>query len=506
MGLRNKSTMQQRGSGVLLHITSLPSPFGIGDLGPGAYAFVDFLAASKQRYWQILPLNPTGFACDNSPYHSFSAFAFNPLLLSPELLIEEDLLDRGDVERLPSFPKESVDYSAVISYKTKLLFSAYERFKERENTQDYDKFCEDTAFWLDDFSLFVALKSRLRGPPWPNWPAEIRDRKPQTADALRSDLTHEIEREKFLQYVFHKQWVALKTYCYKKGIQIIGDIPIYVVHDSADVWAHPELFRLDKDKRPYVVAGVPPDYFSKTGQLWGNPLYRWDVMQQRKYDWWIQRLGHNLKLFDLVRIDHFRGFVGYWEIPAQAKTAIQGRWVKAPAMDFFKTITQRFQPFPIVAEDLGIITPDVKEIMNVFAFPGMKVLLFAFGEDNPEHPYLPHNYEKNCFVYTGTHDNNTVQGWFKREAKPEEKERLFRTIGRTVPEKDVHWEFIRLGGMSIANTFIVPLQDVLGLGQDARMNTPATKKGNWRWRFLPEQLTPALTQSLRETTMISGRA
>jgi 4-alpha-glucanotransferase len=498
--------MQQRGGGVLLHVTSLPSHSGIGDLGPEAYAFADFLAASKQKYWQILPLNPTDLACDNSPYHSFSAFAFNSLLISPELLIEDGLLERRDVGSFPILPKESVDFRSVIPFKTKILFSAYERFEKRVNKQGYDKFCEDNAFWLDDYSLFVALKSRLRGQPWHKWPKEIRDRQPTAIDAVRVDLAHEIQREKFLQHVFYKQWTGLKNYCHQKKIQVIGDIPIYVVHDSADVWAHPEIFRLGKDKKPEVVAGVPPDYFSKTGQLWGNPLYRWDVLRQKKYDWWVKRMAHNLRLFDWVRIDHFRGFVGYWEIPAKAKTAIHGRWVKAPAMDFFKTMKQRFQPLPIVAEDLGIITPDVKEVMDFFAFPGMKVLLFAFGDNNPEHPYLPHTYGKNCLVYTGTHDNNTVQGWFKVEAKPEDKKRLFRTIGRTVPQKEIHWEFIRLGAMSTANTFIVPMQDVLGLGEHARMNRPATTKGNWRWRLLPEQLTSSLTGRLREITEASGRA
>ncbi len=498
--------MQQRGAGVLLHVTSLPSHPGIGDFGPEAYAFADFLAASKQRYWQILPLNPTDLACDNSPYHSFSAFAFNPLLISPELLVEEGLLNRRDVGSPPIFTKDCVDFRTVIPFKRKILFSAHERFKTRENKQGYEKFCVENAFWLDDYSVFVALRSRLRGKPWHQWPTEIRDRQPTAIDAVRADLTLEIQREKFLQYVFHEQWTNLKNYCHQKGIQVIGDIPIYVVHNSADVWAHPEMFSLGKDKKPDVVAGVPPDYFSKTGQLWGNPLYRWDVLRQRKYDWWVKRMAHNLKLFDWVRIDHFRGFVGYWEIPAQEKTAIHGRWVKAPAMDFFKTMKQRFQPFPIIAEDLGIITPDVKEIMDFFAFPGMKVLLFAFGEDNPKHPYLPHMYEKNCLVYTGTHDNNTVQGWFKREAKPEDKNRLFRTLGRFVPEKEIHWEFIRLGAMSTANTFIVPIQDVLGLGENARMNRPATKKGNWRWRLLPEQLTSSLTERFREITEASGRA
>lgn len=498
--------MRQRGSGVLLHVTSLPSPYGIGDLGPAAHAFVDFLDASSQRYWQILPLNPTELSCDNSPYHSFSAFAFNPLLISPELLIEEGLLNLRDLGSLPVFPRGNVDFRSVIPFKRKILRAAYERFKKRENKQDYEEFCKDNAFWLDDYSLFIAVKSRQQGKPWHKWPKELRDRQSAAMDAVCADLNHEIQREKFIQHLCHQQWARLKNHCHRTGIEIIGDIPIYVVHDSSDVWAHPEMFKLDKDKKPYAVAGVPPDYFSKTGQFWGNPLYRWEVMRQKKFGWWGKRMAHNLKLFDWVRIDHFRGFVGYWEIPAKAKTALHGRWVQAPAMDFFKTMKQRFQSLPIVAEDLGIITPDVEEIMDFFDFPGMKVLLFAFGEDDPEHPYLPHTYGKNCLVYTGTHDNNTVLGWFKGEAKPEEKKRLFHTIGRTVPEEEIHWEFIRLGTMSRANTFIVPMQDLLGLGEDARMNRPATKKGNWRWRFLPEQLTSSLASRFKEITKASGRA
>ena len=498
--------MEQRGSGVLLHITTLPSPYGIGDMGPGAYAFADFLAASKQRYWQILPLNPTDLASDNSPYHSLSAFAFNTLLISPDWLIEDGMIDREDVGSLPIFSKKAVDFRNAISFKTEILSSAYERFRKMANKQRYEKFCENNASWLDDYALFVALKSRFRSEPWYEWPQEVRDRQPEALNNALRELDQDIQREKFFQFLFHDQWTRLRTYCRRRKIQIIGDIPIYVVHDSADVWAHPEMFKLDADKKPYVMAGVPPDYFSKTGQLWGNPIYRWEVLQQRKYDWWIRRITHNLKLFDWVRIDHFRGFVGYWEIPAKAKTAIQGRWVEAPAMDFFKTITQKFQPLPIVAEDLGIITADVKEIMAFFAFPGMKVLLFAFGEDNPDHPYLPHNYEKDCLVYTGTHDNNTVRGWFNKEAKPEDKARVFQYIGRTVLEKDISWEFIRLGMVSRANTFIVPMQDVLGLGEEARMNVPATKTGNWRWRLLPEQIPSSLSEKLREITEGSGRA
>jgi len=498
--------MDQRGSGVLLHVTSLPSLYGIGDLGLKAFEFADFLAASKQKYWQILPLNPTDPAFDNSPYHSFSAFAFNPLLISPELMIEEGLVDRGDLQSLLNFPTERVDYSRALLLKENIFFSAYERFKERTYKEGFDKFCSENASWLDDYSLFMALKSRFPAKSWNEWPSEIRDRQPEAIKTVKDELQDEIQMEKFLQYVFDKQWKGLKNYCNQRGILIIGDIPIYVVYDSVDVWAHPELFRLDSNRKPDVVAGVPPDYFSETGQLWGNPLYRWDAMKERKFDWWIMRLEHNLQLFDWVRIDHFRGFVGYWEVPAKETTAINGRWIQAPALDFFNEVKKRFPSLAIIAEDLGTITPDVKEIMEHFAFPGMKVLLFAFGEDNPEHPYLPHTYEKNCLVYTGTHDNNTVKGWFKSEAKPEDRKRLFRYLGRRVSEKDVHWEFIELGMISVANTFIVPMQDVLGLEEDARMNRPGTTRGNWRWRLMPKQLSASLVEKLAEMTKVCDRA
>ncbi len=497
--------MDRRGSGVLLHISSLPSPYGIGDLGPKAYDFADFLATSRQRVWQILPLNPTDLAFDNSPYHSYSAFAFNPLFISPDLLAEESLLDRRDLKGLPEFPDERVDFRSVRQFKRKTLHSAYENFKKNGNMEDFEKFCIENASWLDDYSLFTVLKSRFGTQSWSEWPPEIRNRESEALNTVQKELQEELRKAKFLQYVFDKQWKRLKGYCNQKGVLIFGDLPIYVVYDSADLWLYPELFKLDSRRKPYVVAGVPPDYFSKTGQLWGNPLYRWDVLKRTRYDWWIRRMEHNLRLFDWVRLDHFRGFVGYWEVPAKERTAINGKWMQAPAMDFFRELKRRFRALPVVAEDLGIITPDVKEVMERFNFPGMKILLFAFGEDNPEHPYLPHTYKKNCLVYTGTHDNNTVKGWFKSEATPEDRKRLFRYLGKTVSEKDVHWEFIELGMMSAANTFIVPIQDVLGLGEEARMNKPATRRGNWCWRLLSERLTLSLAEKLAEMTETYGR-
>ena len=498
--------MGKRGSGILLHLTSLPSSFGIGDMGPWAYRFGEFLAEAKQSYWQILPLNPTAPIYANSPYLSTSAFACNPLFISPDLLIQDDLLVISDLKLPPEFSAEKVSYKAVHHYKKMLLDRAFERFQGRKNLPEYERFCREQSYWLDDFALFKALKPRYRGKVWSDWPPDLRDRQPEALQAARKELFPELEREKFHQYVFFKQWLALKNFCNQKGVQIIGDIPIYVNYDSSDVWVHPELFKLDEQKKPYVVAGVPPDYFSKTGQLWGNPLYGWEVMKAGGYTWWIQRIAHNLKLFDLVRIDHFRGLVAYWEVPATERTAVNGKWVEAPAMDFFNQLAKKFPHLPIIAEDLGIITPDVREVMNHFKFTGMKVLLFAFGDDLSTNPYLPHNLPRNCVAFTGTHDNNTIKGWFEREATPEEKKNLWRYLGREVAIDDLPWELIRMVMMSVANTTIFPMQDVLGMGAEARMNHPSTQEGNWEWRLLPDQFTPALATRLRELTEIYGRS
>ena len=498
--------MEKRVSGILLHITSLPNSFGIGDFGPEAYRFVDFLAQAKQSYWQILPLNPIDPASGSSPYHSISAFAYSPLFISPELMVKESLLHNSDLKPLPHFLQGKVDYPSVIAYKRKLFHRAFERFQARKKEEEYAQFCAENAYWVDDFALFVALKDHLQGKIWNDWPHEIRDRDPEAIQTLKMKLYPVIERVKFLQYLFIQQWAALRDYCHQKGIRIIGDMPIYVGYDSVDCWTHPDLFKLDREKRLYAVAGVPPGLFSATGQLWGNPLYRWDVLQQRGYDWWIQRMKHNLKTFDLVRIDHFRGFVGYWEVPAAEDSALNGRWIEAPAFDFFHHLEERFPGLPIIAEDLGTITPDVRKVMEHFGFPGMKVLLFAFGEDNPMNPYLPHNYKKNCVVYTGTHDNNTARGWFDKEARPDEKRRLFHYLGHEVSEQDIHWELIKLAMISVANTVIIPMQDVLGLGPEARMNRPATTTGNWQWRLLPEQLSSSLTEKLGKVTEVYERA
>jgi 4-alpha-glucanotransferase len=499
--------MERRGSGILLHITSLPASHGIGDLGPAAYRFVDFLAQARQSYWQILPLNPTSLGSGNCPYNSPSAFAGNPLLISADLLAQEGWLEPSDLAEIPSFPAGRVDYDAALRYEIKLLDKAYERGKERlSDDTAFARFCRESATWLDDYSLFVALKAHFHDASWTDWPVELRDRESGALKRWALRLHQEIERERFRQFLFFHQWSALKRYCRTKNLYVIGDLPIYVSHDSADVWANPEIFKLDDSKRPAVVAGVPPDYFSATGQLWGNPLYNWETLQAEGYRWWMRRLSHNLSCFDKIRLDHFRGLVACWEVAAGETTAVRGRWVKAAPEDFFATIVKEHPPFSILAEDLGIITPDVREVMARFGFPGMKVLLFAFGGDMATHPYAPHNYPRDCVVYTGTHDNNTILGWFREEAGVEERRRLSNYLGREVTEEKVADEITRLALTSPADIAIIPLPDILGLGAEARMNRPGTTHGNWQWRVRAEQLTRALAERLRSMTESSGRA
>lgn len=498
--------MTNRGSGILLHITSLPSPFGIGDLGPSAYQFADFLTQTKQSYWQVLPLHPTDRACGNSPYSSPSAFAGNPLLISPELLRESGFLKKKDIEEIPPFPTGHCDYASVIPYKSGLLRRAYESFKTDGKEKDaFKTFCKENEEWLEDFSLFMAIKNHFKGKAWGEWENELRNRNSEYLERIREGLRDEVEQGKFCQYLFFKQWLSLKNYCSKKRILLVGDVPIYVNHDSADVWAHSDIFNLNEEKRPLSVAGVPPDYFSETGQLWGNPTFCWDCLQKTGYQWWFDRISHNLRLFDMLRLDHFRGFVGFWEVPSTETTAVNGKWVETPADDFFSALLNKFPAHSFIAEDLGIITPDVKEVMDRFGFPGMRVLQFAFGANQPDHPYLPHNFIPNTIVYTGTHDNNTARGWFENETTLQERERIFRYLGKEVSSHQLPAELIRLAMMSVANTVITPLQDVLGLGEEARMNRPSTLSGNWEWRLLPDQLTSSHTEMLLELTETYGR-
>lgn len=497
--------MKRRTSGILLHITSLPSLYGIGDLGPCAARFADFLEESGQSRWQILPVNPV-HPYSNSPYQAISAFAGNPLLISPEKLVSEGLLDEKEAEKAAALPGSRVDYASVRSSRENMLSAVCGRFKVKGNLRAYDEFCKSQNYWLDDYALFQVIKSRFKGKIWNDWPEEFRDRSAKALKSINEDKPHEIENIKIMQYLFFSQWSDLKDYCFRKGVQLIGDMPIYMHLDSADVWAHREIFKLDEKGRPFAVAGVPPDYFSETGQLWGNPVYRWDVLEQRKYDWWIKKISHKLDLTDKVRIDHFRGLVAYWEVPGGETTAINGRWITVPVTDFMNQLLKRFPHLPVIAEDLGTITPDVTEIMNLFDLPGMKVLLFAFGDDLATNPYVPHNVTRNSVIYTGTHDNNTVRGWFENEAGPETKERLFSYLGRNITAEEVTAELIRLAMMSVADTAIIPMQDILDLGEEARMNRPAGEEGNWEWRLLPGQLTPDRAKWLRDMTITYGRA
>ena len=497
--------MKARRSGILLHITSLPSEYGIGDFGPGAYAFADFLSDAGQSLWQILPFGPSSGYCGNSPYCGFSAFAGNPLFISPQKLVEQRWLDPPDLEGLPAFGREKTQYEAAADLKKHLLKKAFVNFSKAPGTDcGFDLFCRENASWLDDFALFTALKREFEGQTWGEWPAALRDRHGPDLDQWSERLKEEIIEEKFYQFVFFRQWSELKSYCNQKSIQVLGDIPIYVSCDSADVWSNPDYFKLDEHKRPLFVSGVPPDYFSATGQLWGNPVYDWGRLKKDSYRWWLRRFEHNLEHLDAVRLDHFRGLVAYWEIPATEKTAINGQWVEVPARDFFDTMQRRFPILPVIAEDLGIITPAVREIMKIYGFPGMKVLQFGFGGDGAN-PYIPHNHIPDSVIYTGTHDNNTTRGWFTHDATPEEKKHLFSYLGRTVSEITVARELIRLAMMSVADTAVIPMQDFLGLGVEARINKPSTTYGNWEWRVLAEQITPALAENISEMSALYGR-
>jgi 4-alpha-glucanotransferase len=498
--------MRRRGSGILLHPTSLPSRFGVGDLGPTAYRFVDSLERSAQSYWQILPLSPTEPGRGNSPYNSSSAFAGNPLLISPEWLVEKGHLYEDDLAAVPSFPADRVDYPAVQDFKRRLLSRAYQNWRSLGRDPEFTRFQIEQSYWLPDFCLFHALAEHHPTQLWNDWPVELRDRYPDALERARSELAGRVEEEAYLQYVFQHQLLELKAYCNERGISLFGDMPIYVDYHSADVWAHQELFRLGDNKKPLVVAGVPPDYFSATGQYWGNPVFKWDAIRASGYAWWIERLKRNFGLYDLVRIDHFRGLVAFWEVPASESTAMNGYWQEAPVMDLFHCLQRRFQSLPIVAEDLGYITPDVREALALLDLPGMKLFIFAFGEDGAENPYQPHNYVRNCVAYTGTHDNNTMRGWFQTEADEATKARMSRYIGRELASENIAWEAWRAVSASVANTAIAPLQDVLGLDATGRMNRPSEAEGNWGWRLQQEMLTGDLEERLKKLAQTYGRA
>lgn len=491
-----------RTSGILLHPTSLPSRGGIGDFGPAAYTFTDFLASSKQGLWQVLPLGPLGFG--NSPYSSTSAFAGNPLLISLERLADRGWIDREQFQHLPE-SIAPVDYEKIFTLKIPLIFEAAHHFLRGASSgprQRFDRFCQEQSWWLDDFVLFDSLRAHLHLESWNRWPHELAHRDPTALDRKRAEFADDLEARRVVQFFFHEQWQALRAYCAQKSVRIIGDIAIFVNFDSADVWTHPELFRLDANRNPEVVAGVPPDFFSKTGQRWGNPLYRWDVMQSRGYEWWIDRLRWATHNFDYIRLDHFRGFAQFWEIPAHEETAINGRWVDGPREDLFCRLREALGGLPFFAEDLGYITPDVHQLREAIKIPGMAVLQFGFG-DPGAHTHLPHTFTPDKVVYTGTHDNNTVLGWWASDASENERRYASSYLGSS--EDGLNWAMIRCAVNSVASLCLIPLQDLLGLGAESRMNMPSEPLGNWRWRLRADMLQPKIAEKLATLTEVADR-
>ena len=492
----------KRSAGVILHPSSLPGPDGIGDLGPEAYRWVNYLAESGCSLWQILPLGPTGYG--DSPYQCFSAFAGNPYLVSPALLLEESLLTREDLADRPDFPADSVDFGPVIQWKLTLLDRAFKRFQKSTAARrkaEYEQFQTAQSAWLPDFALFKAIKEAQGGGSWENWPFPLRKREPETLAHFAATHADAIQRQIFRQFLFYRQWQALRQYANQKGISVIGDAPIFVSYDSADAWSHPDLFYIDDEGKPTAVAGVPPDYFSATGQLWGNPLYRWDVHKQSGYAWWIERIHATLNLFDIIRLDHFRGFAGYWEVPAGNLTAENGKWMPGPGIDLFEAIRAALGGLPIIAEDLGEITPDVIALRDGLGLPGMKVFQFAFSADADD-PFLTHNYPSNCVAYTGTHDNDTSVGWYQK-APENERDFVRRYLARS--GDDIAYDFIRAIWISVAAYALAPMQDWLRLGTESRMNYPGKASGNWSWRLLPGQLDDGLKNQMREFNTLYNR-
>jgi 4-alpha-glucanotransferase len=474
-------------------------------MGIEAYRFIDFLVESDQQYWQILPLGPTGYG--NSPYSCYSAMAGNPMLISPEILRDEQLVTDEDLANWPEFPLDYVEFERAVALKLPLLKKASENFKAKASPvqqREFSAFCESKAIWLEDYALFMALKESFGGVSWNNWEPDIAHRKPDALDKWRQQLNAEIYYYKYVQFEFFRQWTELKRYANLRDIKIIGDIPIYVAHDSADVWSHPETFCLDEPTgEPALMAGVPPDYFSSTGQLWGNPVYNWEELQANNFQWWVQRFEAIFDYVDVTRIDHFRGFEAYWAVKRGKKNAIEGEWIQAPGTALFEVINEKFGNLPIIAEDLGLITPEVEALRDRFEFPGMKILQFAFNS-GPDEPFLPFNYERNCVVYTGTHDNDTTVGWFN-QLQHYEREEVYRYLGCLDPQ-GIHWSLIRMAWGSIANLAVVPFQDLLGLGTDARMNFPGKAEGNWGWRYRAEALNWEVRDRLKTMTYICGRS
>jgi 4-alpha-glucanotransferase len=492
-----------RSSGILLHPTSFPGPYGIGDIGPFGKCWIDFLAESGTKLWQVLPLGPTGYG--DSPYQCFSAFAGNPYLISLDELLRQELLHKDDLTNIPDFNKQKVNYGEVIYWKLDLLNKSFDQFRFTSGKvyhQKAEMFYIRERNWLDDFALFMALKEFHGGKPWTDWPVPYRDRNHEALEVFQDENSYAVERQKYYQFLFFEQWSILKDYANSHGIKIVGDIPIFIAHDSADAWINRDLLYLDDSGQPSVVAGVPPDYFSDTGQLWGNPLYRWEIHAADDYRWWMNRLKAVFSMVDIVRLDHFRGFVNYWEIPVGETTAINGRWVDGPGADFISRVEDELGQLPIIAEDLGEITPEVYQLRDQFNLPGMKILVFAF-DSGDSNEFLPHHYPENCVVYTGTHDNDTVLGWFNRI---EGDEKAFALKYLKSNGEEISWDLIKAAWSSKAVFAIAPLQDLLGLDNSARMNYPGDPHGNWDWRFLEGDLTPNIKDQLTEINMLYNRS
>jgi len=496
--------MFERSSGILFHPTSLPGKYGIGTLGKEAYAFIDFLKKSRQKLWQIFPLGPTGYG--DSPYQSFSSFAGNPYLIDFDLLIEAHLLSEEDLRDVFFGDNEEyIDYGAIYNQKYPLLRKAYENFKSSDNhemRENFEHFKRENASWLNDYSLYISLKNHFNGLPWNEWVHDIKNREHGAMEHYKNELADDIEYHNFIQFLFFKQWGDVKRYANENGIKIIGDIPIFVAADSSDAWANPEIFLFDEERKPVKVAGVPPDYFSATGQLWGNPLYNWQKLKETNYSWWVERVRANLSTCDIIRIDHFRGFEAYWAVPYGDDTAINGQWEPGPGIDLFNAIKSQLGELPIIAEDLGLMTQGVIDLREATGFPGMKILGFAF-DSGEENDYLPHTYTKNCVVYTGTHDNDTLIGWFQ---KAKEEDRQFaRDYLNSRSDDEIHWDAIRGAWSSVASMAISPVQDFLGLGSEARINTPGVAAGNWQWRLRHGVLTDELAERIAKLTRVYSR-
>jgi 4-alpha-glucanotransferase len=498
----------RRSAGILMHITSLPGQFGIGDIGPAAKDFADFLHRTGQTYWQLLPLNPTEKGSGHSPYSSVSAFAGNTLLISPEYLVREGFLDKNDLKTWIKPPREKVDFAHALAYKKAILEKGFLHFQSKGNKtikNEFDRFCQSEK-WLDDYALYRSIRKHFNNTAWYQWPSEFKNRGRMVLKQFSLDHAQEIEKVKWEQFIFFRQWDELKVYCNKLGIKLFGDLPFYVSHDSADVWSSREIFSVDRKGNMQYVAGVPPDYFNSNGQLWGMPVFRWEVLRKDRFAWWIERIKSNMRLFDLLRLDHFRAFAEYWAIPAGDKTARNGRWRKGPGEDLFKAMSHALGKLAFVAEDLGDIDEAVHGLRKRYQFPGMKVLQFAFGDNFPQSDYLPHLYEENFIAYTGTHDNNTTRGWYRQDTGTVERKNVQRYAGvEKINDQTIHTLLIRLAYASVAKTTIIPMQDILGLDQKARMNSPATTQNNWLWRMRPRAVASSTEAWLRNLSEIYGR-